>query len=271
MTFQNSRLLAAALLSAAAVWPAAAQDYRYGQPPARGWYLNVGAAVLHAPKFEGSRERLFAVQPLISLGRHGNSVRFSSRNDNISFGLLDTGALRAGVVAKPVWGRRGGNAPELAGLDPVKWGLEAGGFAEIYPTDFTRFRAELRRGVRTHDGVIADFALDAFFDVYPTVRLSGGPRATFASSEYFEAHYGVSQSEADASGLSPYNPGGGMKSFGLGGAITWQATDRLTTSAFAEYARLRGPAASSSIVRERGSPNQTTIGLTASYRFDLGR
>ena len=110
-------------------------------------------------------------------------------------------------------------------------------------------------------------AVDAFYDVTPAVRISGGPRLSFASSDYFDAFYGVSATEAAASGLGEYHPGGGMKSAGVGGAVTWKTTDRITTSLFGEYARLTGPAADSSLVRERGSPNQFTVGLSASYRF----
>jgi outer membrane protein len=75
--------------------------------------------------------------------------------------------------------------------------------------------------------------------------------------------------ESAASGLSQYNPGSGFKSVGAGGAITWQATDALETSLFAEYARLTGPAADSSLVQERGSRNQFTVGTSAVYRFDF--
>lgn len=51
--------------------------------------------------------------------------------------------------------------------------------------------------------------------------------------------------------------------------MTWKVTDKITTSAFAEYSRLLGPAAQSILVRERGSRDQLTIGLSATYRFDF--
>ena len=75
--------------------------------------------------------------------------------------------------------------------------------------------------------------------------------------------------EATASGLSNYTPHGGVGSAGVGAAITWQATEKLETSAYAEYKRLLGPAADSSLVRERGSRNQVLVGLSATYRFDF--
>ncbi len=56
---------------------------------------------------------------------------------------------------------------------------------------------------------------------------------------------------------------------GIGGAVTWKTTEKVTTSAFGEYSRLLGPAADSSLVKERGSPNQFLFGVSATYRFDF--
>jgi outer membrane scaffolding protein for murein synthesis (MipA/OmpV family) len=232
------------------------------------WYLTVGATGFAAPRFEGSNDVLLGVTPIISLGRVGPEARFSSRNDNISLGFIDTGAFRAGAVGKIVWGRDG-DEDDLEGLDEVPWGGEAGGFAEIYPTDWLRLRGEARHGIRSHDGVVADIAADAFTDLSDTLRLSGGPRLSWASADFFDAYYGVSEDEAAASGLAAYDPESGLRSAGLGAALTWQATDRLTTSLWGEYSRLLGPAADSSLVEERGSPDQFTVGLSTSYRFDL--
>jgi outer membrane protein len=233
------------------------------------WYLKVGGAVLNAPKFEGASGRVFVFQPMVSLGKAGPSARFSSRNDNISLAFLDTGTFRAGAAGRLIWERDGGTHPHLAHLSPVRFGGEAGGFAEIYPTDFLRLRGEVRHGIRSHDGVVVDVAADAFFDVTETIQLSAGPRASWASAGYFDAYYGVDAAEAAASGLAPYDPEGGIKSYGVGGAVTWKTTDQLTTSVFAEYARLTGPAAKSSLVRTHGSKDQLLIGASASYRFDF--
>ncbi len=101
------------------------------------------------------------------------------------------------------------------------------------------------------------------------MRVSGGPRVSFASSDFFEAYYGVSAQESALSGIGAYNPGGGLRSAGIGGAITWKTTENVTTSLFGEYQRLLGPAADSTIVRERGAADQFTGGGAATYRFDF--
>jgi outer membrane scaffolding protein for murein synthesis (MipA/OmpV family) len=232
------------------------------------WYLTLGASGIVAPNFEGSKKYLFNASPLISLGKAGNAVRFSSRNDNISLALLDDGDVRAGLAGKFLWGRDNGD-DALRGLDPVRWGGEVGGFIEVYPLDWMRLRGELRQGIRSHHGVVADIAADAFYDVTPDIRISGGPRVSFASASYFDAYYGVNATESAASGLGQYDPGGGLKSTGVGGAITWKVTDPVTTSIFGEYTHLMGPAANSSLVRERGDRDQFMFGLSATYRFDF--
>ena len=264
---------------------AAAQDYQYQYDvyppqtastaqtgpatPSSGWFLTLGASGMLAPKFKGARSDVFKIAPIVSLGRYGNQARFVSRNDNISLGFIDTKNFRFGATGKFIWRRDAGTATEIAGLSPIPFGGELGGFAEVYPTEWVRIRGEVRHGIRSHDGVVGEVAADAFFDVHPKVRISGGPRVSMATARYYDAYYGVTAAESAASGLAPYAPEGGFGSLGVGGAVTWNVTPRLTASAFGEFKRLVGPAARSSLVRQRGSVNQALIGLSTTYRFDL--
>ncbi len=233
------------------------------------WYLKVGGAGFVAPKYQGDDTYELMFSPIISLGKAGDDPRFTSRNDNISLGLYDNGAFRAGLAGRLVMPRDSGDSSDLDGLDDIPFGVEVGAFAEFYPTDWLRVRGELRRGFSAHEGIIGNVTADAFADITPEVRVSGGPRVWFGDSKYFDAYYGVSPAESVASGLSPYSPGGGVGAVGVGGAIDWKTTDKLTTSLFAEYSRLIGPAADSSLVEERGSPNQAIFGISATYRFDF--
>jgi len=50
-----------------------------------------------------------------------------------------------GLVGKILTGRDSDTSGDLKGLKRVKWGGEAGGFAELYPTDWLRLRGELRK------------------------------------------------------------------------------------------------------------------------------
>jgi outer membrane protein len=265
--FSKSSLFLTASVLLASTTIASAQQAQHWW--SGNWYLSVGAAGFSGPKFEGSKHNKLQFAPLVSFGKQGAGPRFTSRNDNPAFSLFDTGAIRAGIVGKFDPSRDSSDGSELKGLKKEKWGAELGGFVEVYPTDWLRARAELRQGIRSHSGLVADTAIDAFTDIAPNLRLSGGPRASFATSDYFNTYYGVNASESAASGLSRYNPGGGVKSIGVGGALTWQATENISASSFIEYSRLQGPAAGSSLVKERGDRNQLLIGVSATYKFNF--
>jgi outer membrane scaffolding protein for murein synthesis (MipA/OmpV family) len=231
------------------------------------WYVKLGATTFAAPRYRGDNDYLFQAKPLFSLGKAGNVVRFSARDDNPSMSLYDAGAIRVGATGKLVMPRNGDDSDDLKGLKPVKLGVELGAFAEAYPLDWMRLRAEVRHGIRSHQGIVADLSADAFTDVTPDIRISAGPRMTIASQDYMTAYYGVDADASKASGLKKYKPGAGLESLGLATEINWKATDKIEAGAFAEYKRLMAPAANSPLVEERGSRNQVLIGLSASYRF----
>lgn len=233
------------------------------------WYVKLGGAGFVAPRFQGDNSYILQGKPLISIGKGDETVRFTSRNDNASFSLYENQLIRMGVTGKILLPRDGDTSDDLKGLKPVEWGGELGGFAEVYPTDWMRFRTEVRQGIRSHDGIVADLAADAFYDVTPTIRVSAGPRLSFATEGYMDAYYGVNAKESAKSGLSKYNPDGGLQSTGIGGAINWKATENVDTSLFAEYSRLLGPVADSSLVEERGSKDQFLIGVSATYKFNF--
>jgi MipA family protein len=264
------RLLALASALASSVAPASIAkadsmwDWMSGQ-----WSLTVGGAGYVAPEYEGADSYHITGMPLISIGRTGSQARFYSLNDSASIAIVDTGVIRFGPAAAILLPRDESDSDDLRGLGDVPWGLEVGGFLDVYPTDWMRVRTEVKAGIHAFTGVVADVALDAFTDITPTVRISGGPRLSLASQGYFDAYYGVTPSESIASGLAVYDPDGGLRSAGVGGAIAWKATDKVETTLFAEYRRLLGPAADSSLVEERGSENQFTIGVAATYRFDF--
>ncbi|CAM5769495.1 MltA-interacting MipA family protein [Labrys miyagiensis] len=268
--------VAAAALGCMLASPALAQSSPYTPTGfwntyfAGDWSLTVGAEAAAGPSYEGAGDMGFLPAPIISLGRSGVGPRFSSRNDNPSLSVFDTGNFQIGPVGKILFERTNSASDDLRGLKDVPWGGELGVFMNYYPADWLRLRAEVRQGIRAHHGVVADLSADAFYDITPTWRISGGPRLSAASESYYEAYYGVSLAESLASGLNVYHPdGGGIKSVGVGGALTWKTTDKVTTSAFAEYSRLTGPAADSSLVKQRGNANQFLIGVSATYRFDF--
>jgi outer membrane protein len=67
------------------------------------WKLVVGATGMVAPDFEGAKDLMFKVSPIVSLGKAGPEARFTSRNDDISLSLYDNGRVRAGATGKIIF------------------------------------------------------------------------------------------------------------------------------------------------------------------------
>lgn len=255
--FKPSAAVAACVLSLFAVGNAHADGWFSGD-----WYLKLGGSGFSAPKYQGDNKNEFGFSPIISLGRQGQGARFTSRNDSASISLLDNGPISMGLAGKLVSPRDQKDSADLKGMTRIKRGGELGGFAEAYPTDWLRIRGEARQGIRSHSGVVADLSADVFTDIAPGIQISAGPRATWVSSKYNERYYGVSAAQTAAGAPSPYSPGGMQAA-----AITWKVTEAAEVGSFAEYRRLTGDAADSSLVRERGSKNQFVVGVQASYKF----
>lgn len=238
------------------------------QPPLS---ITVGASIRMAPAYEGSEDLRFRPLPVISFGREQPRTRFRGVEDGISIGLFETDMVRAGPMLKFRFPRDDNDHRALRGLDNVGFALEPGFFVDVYPVQGLRLRAEARHGIGGHRGFVGDLSADVFFDVTEQLRLSAGPRLAVASGRFFDAYFGITPAESLRSGLPVFTPGSGLalRSVGFGAAATTRWTDRWSTTLFAEYDRLTGPAAQSPLTNLVGSRNQFMIGVSASYRFDL--
>jgi outer membrane protein len=233
------------------------------------WTVTIGANGMLNPDFEGAKRYKLTAAPIFSIHRSGSQDQFHGPRDGASFALVDYGGIRAGPVGKFKAARTADTYTELNGLGDVKFAVELGGFAEYFPVDWFRTRAELRRGFGGHDGVVTDFSADAIVPVLPRFTLSGGPRFTLEDTRATTPYFGINAVQAAASGLPAFDAKGGSHSVGAGTQVRHQVDPRWEVHSYVEYDRLLGSAAASPLVTLRGSPNQVTVGLGASYSFDV--
>jgi outer membrane protein len=240
-------------------------------PPASGtWNVMVGVGGEYAPKFEGSKSSLLSPVPIISIRRVGSTTdQFRGSRDSSSIALIEFGDLRAGPAGKIIRARKASDYSELRGLGDVKTAFELGGFVEYFPADWFRVRAELRQGLGGHQGAVADLYADFIVPVMQRFVISGGPRFTWESTKATSPYFSVDTMQAMASGLPAYSAKGGAHSVGAGAQISYRVDPNWEVRGYVEYQRLLGDAAASPLVALRGSPNQTTFGVGASYSFDF--
>ena len=233
------------------------------------WTATIGAEGVYKPDFEGARASMLSAAPILYIRRAGSPDSFHSPRDNASIALLDFGDLRAGPAAKFVPARNQASNTALYGLGDVNAAFELGGFIEYFPVDWFRLRNETRGGLGGHGGVVSDFSADFIVPVTRAFTISAGPRFTWQSTAATAPYFSINQAQAMASGLTMFDAKGGAHSAGVGAQVKYRINRQWEVHSYVEYERLLGDAARSPLVTMRGSANQTTVGIGASYSFDF--
>ena len=257
----RAALIAGSFALGIAAAPALAQDDDDDEGRTR---IGIGA---HAyPSFPGSDD--FDIGPLLDLdtARDGEPFRYEAPDESFGFALVNAGGFRFG----PVLNFEGARTAEDVGanLPKVKFSLEPGGFVSLDLSDSFRLRGEVRKGVSGHKGWIGLAGADFVMRDGDSWLFAIGPRVSWSSNRYHEAWFGVTPVDAVASGLPAYDPGGGIHAYGGTATVETQLGPRWGLYAYAKYDRLVGDAADSPIVRQLGSRDQLSGGLSLTYTFD---
>ena len=210
---------------------------------------------------------------------YGDTI-FASVPDGLGWNALNRGGWKAGPIAKARFGRKEsdggspflltGGSDALLGLGDIAAAAELGAFVEKRwgGSGLWRVRAEARRGLGGHAGIVADGSVSYQVRLGRMI-MSIGPRATAASGGFMRTYFGMDTVQSQRSGLAQYRPGAGLLSFGIGGALVRPLGERNTVTLFTGLDRLGSKAARSPLVRERGQKTQFSIGLGYGFRFNL--
>jgi MipA family protein len=286
MSLNNMRLAISLVLAlapdiaAAADLPAAAPEppsapavYAPDQPE---WTVTVGLEPRIVPAWPGASDSRFglSVLPLFSIRKAGTPPEFFGARDSFGFSILDLGQFQLGPVGKLIWQRQASSYTALNGLGDVNYAIQAGGFAQYWPVPWLRLRTEVRQGFGGETGVTGDVFLDAVVPL-GQFRLSGGPRMTLQSTAAASPYFSITPAQSAGStvaglaALPVYSASGGLYSYGAGGQAEYFFNPQWAAHTLMEYERLTGSAAASPLVTQRGSPNQFTFGVGATYSFNI--
>lgn len=267
----------ALLASVAVALPghALAQD---GPPPREGWSVTVGGAIVASPSWQGSGDTSVSLFP--DLRAAWGDRFFASIPEGVGYNAVNEDGWKAGPIARPRFGRDeedggspfriSGDSDDLDGLGDIDTAIEVGGFVEKRFGDGGqwRLRGEVRRGFGGHEGTLADASLTWQTRVGPAL-FSIGPRLSLASEDYMQTWFGIDAAQSAASGLAPYEAGGGLLSYGVGAAVIQPLNRQSAVTVFSSFERLGEEAANSPLVRERGDRDQLTVGVGYGFRFSF--
>lgn len=239
------------------------------------WVVTLSANADVGPSFRGAKRYTFTPYPLASIRRGGQARRPSVPGDGVGLDLLNHDLISLGPVARYRSGRYFADDRKLFGLRKLPWTIEAGLFAEVWPTHNLRARAEVRHGFRKEDGWVVDVGGD-FVQPFGQFTFTVGPRMTWASDKSARNTFGVTEYEAALNnlvfpqhGLYAFKPEAGIQSGGIATSLAYQVNEQWSATAKASYNRLVGDAGKSPIVRRVGDRNQFNLGLSAAYSFGI--
>jgi MipA family protein len=238
------------------------------------WAFKVGAIGLTSPKYEGSNEYRVVGFPLIIPKYYGDDYdsseksRFTFRGlDDIRYAVIRYGNLDVGPLAGYTFGREEDDASRLVGLGDVNGGLIVGGFA-AYHFDPLFVDAAFASQVTGDAGNSYTIKLGAGADIAFSERLTLSPyfSTTFASTDYMDNYFSVSQAQSASSseGLDAFEATAGFKNVAFTLGADYRLTDRWTATGSAGYSRLLGDAADSPVTASR---NQFSGNIGLTYTF----
>jgi outer membrane protein len=245
---------------------AAAQDDGAPKEPRR---FRVGIGPQVQPDYPGSDKVIVTPLYNLSTARGDTPFDFSAADQSSAIPLINTGGFSFGPAVN-FEGSRRRKETSLA-VDEVGVSVEAGGFAQAWLGSSIRARAELRKGVTGHKGLVGNVMLDYVARDGDKWLFSVGPRVSLSDNKYQDAYFGVNPIAAARSGLPVYNPGGGVHAVGASATTIFQFDRSWGIYGYAKYDRLVSDAADSPIVRTIGSRNQFSGGAALTFTFGGNR
>ena len=189
----------AALLVAAisAAQPAYAEEEDSEAKEPRRTRVALGAQLV--PSFPGSDNT--SIRPLIdvAMARGDRQFEFEAPDESFGFALFRQGGFAVGPAINLEGSRKAKDVG--ADLPKVGFSVEVGAFAQYELSDSFRLRAEVRKGLSGHKGVIANIGADFVARDKDEWLFSIGPRVTIADGKYHRAYFSVAPEDSLASGL----------------------------------------------------------------------
>lgn len=268
----RTQLATALLLSTCAIAEANEQE---GNNSGWSYVLSLGTA--NTPKYLGDDEHHVLLIPNVFVSYEDKF--FASFVGGAGYNFINRGGLKVGPKIRYDVGRKedgtyplssGDETKDLQGLGDIDGSFELGGFIE-YEFSAVTASLEIRKAIEGHKGLIAEAGLEltGLFEVASTTFVySFEPKAVYTGANYNETYFGIDRSQSVASGLAEYDSNSSGVTFDLNASITALHGNQISTTIFAKYSKLATVIADSSLVQQRGSDTQSTIGLSVNYAFD---
>jgi outer membrane scaffolding protein for murein synthesis (MipA/OmpV family) len=257
----------------AAQTPSPLQEWQYSsgivlqrlfEPNLPEWRIVVGAGEEVRPLFDGSKPYRGAAGPVFNIRYY--DYAFVSTGDGLGVNLLIGDKYRAGVALVYDLGRRvSDDYSHLHGLGDIDPAAAVKLFASyVLSKKFPLvLRVDARQFVGGADGAIGD--VGAYMPLPGSSKklaMFAGPSITFADHLFMQKEFGVSATQALASGYPHYDSHPGIDAVGLGLSATRFISSHWLLNVDAAVNHLYGSAAQSPLTQRTG---QRVLAVSIAY------
>lgn len=236
--------------------------------------INVGAIGTYRSEYLGSGDEDFGALPYISVDNYKGfdlfATSLSYRAVEIGTGQgLDKWSLRAGPSLTYQGGRDSDDSDTLTGLEDINASVLAGGYARatIGPVGL-RFSAG-QDIIGGHDGLSADASIGTFL---PLGRLKILPTASvsYGSSKFNQAFFGITDAQAEASGLATNDVSSGINSYSANLVSWYDIGDNYALNFVGAYSWFTEEASGSPIIlADDGADTGIFVAFGVTRKFNL--
>lgn len=192
-----------------------------------------------------------------------------STDDGLTWDAFKSNGFSAGPFVNYLPGRTSNG--NLQGLRDVPDMGEVGGFVQYAPADFWRVFASVGQAVGGRGGqggALGRVGGELGYPMGGGVIGSSNLTAHFADARQNQTYFGVGDDESLASGIRPYNAGGGLQKVALTQSFEFPLSRQWSLLTSASWTHLTGSAADSSIVKAVGDTHQGEVQAAVAYKFD---
>lgn len=228
------------------------------------WSVVIGGGGAYAPDYEGSDDYEFQPFPFASIV-YDDFVFIEGTS--LGLNLLNYEGLKAGPIARYGGGRDEDDNDALDGLGDIDDSIEVGGFVRYEVGLWSAAMTVTQDVAGGHEGLVAEMSTGVAVPLSDNLSSSIEASASWADSNYMDAFFGVSKSQALKSGHDRFEADAGFKDVGIALGLNYMVTEAIGVSGQVQYKRLIGDAADSPIVEDEGSADQFFTGMFLTYKW----
>jgi len=234
--------------------------------------IGVGFGIV--PDYEGSDDYMVGASPFARFQLKGHEQYIMINAFELRVNLLDHPWLRVGPSLNYRFGRDDVDDSVVKKMKDIDGTVEAGGFFGVEFIDGVNPRKRLLADVdfltdicNEHDGYTITGSIRGWYPLSKMFDVGLGTALVYASENYMETYFGVTQKDSNRSGLPAFDADSGVKDFRIYPMLVMHLNTNWHIGAGVQYRRLLTDADDSPVVDKRGSSNQWIGGIGLAYSW----